>query len=62
VRGGDHVPADGVGAVFVDHLKRVDDVADVLGHFFALFVDDEFDNDAIFEAGLVVKHGRDGQK
>ena len=38
---GDHVHAQGVGAVAVDHLQRVDAVAQALGHFAALVVADQ---------------------
>ena len=49
---GVEIPAHRVGALLVEHAPRVDDVALVLGHLYAVFVVDVTQNDAVFEGSL----------
>ena len=60
--GGEVVPAERVGAVEVDHLPRVDDVAAALRHLLAVGVEDQPEADAVAVAGLVEEQGRDREQ
>ena len=59
--GGEVVPAEGVGAVGVDDLVRVDEVAEPLAHLPALGVEDQPEADAVQVVGLVEQQHRLGE-
>ena len=59
--GGQVVPAEGIGAVRVDHLVRVDDVAEPLAHLPALGIEDQPEADAVQVVGLVEEEHRLGE-
>ncbi len=60
--GGQVVPAEGVGAVAVEHVPGVDDVAAALRHLLALGVEDQPEADAVAVAGGVEEQGRLGEQ
>ncbi len=51
-------PAEGVGAVFIEHQERVDDVSLALAHFYAVFILDQTKDHDVFISGSFVKEGR----
>ena len=57
---GDHVPACGIRPVGGKRLKRVDRVAEALGHFLAVLVQDQTVGHHALVRHLVEHHGRDG--
>ena len=60
--GGQVVPAEGVGAVGVEHVPGVDDVAAALRHLLPLGVEDQPEADAVAVAGAVEEQGRLGEQ
>ena len=60
--GGQVVPAEGVGAVGVEHVPGVDDVAAALRHLLPLGVEDQAEADAVAVARGVEQQGRLGEQ
>ena len=60
--GGQVVPAEGIGAVGVDHLPGLDHVAPALRHLLTLGVEDQAEADAVAVAGVVEEQGRLGEQ
>ena len=59
---GVEIPADGVGAVGLQRLKRIDGVALGFGHFLPVFVLHMAEDDDIFKRRLVEQQRRNGQQ
>ncbi len=60
LRVGEHVEAHGVGAIFVDHLEWVGDVAHMLRHLVALGIEHETGGDDVLEGYRTEHHRGDG--
>ena len=56
------IPADGVGAVFFEHIHRCDGVALGLGHFLPVLIENQTEDDDVFKGGLIEKQGGNGEQ
>ena len=57
---GEHIPAQGIGAVGVKRLERIDGVAETLGHLVTVLVKDKAVGDHALEGGSAADHRMDG--
>ncbi len=59
-RGGVQVPAEGIGAVGIEHIPGIDDVAARFGHFLPFAIQHQPQANHILEGHAVMQQGADG--
>ena len=59
---GDHIPAQGIRAIFFNGFEGINSVAQTLRHLVTTFIQHQSVGDNVFEGDAIEKHGGDGMK
>ena len=59
-RGRVQIPAEGIGAVHLDHIPRIHDIAEALGHLLAFAIQDQAEAEDVLIRNGIHQQGADG--